>query len=231
MKRPTRHLTPSPPLAILLAVSAAFLGSCATTDEPRAIYVIEDSGDLAYGKGDYHDAVAEYAEVVDRRPGKLSARIELGKALLKTGDAELAREHLNAAYAINPKNDLVIELLATSMLETGDTRSLTAFLNEQANDNNDPNSWMRLGRFLSAASDDDEAKNALLEAARLDHGTSVRPQLELARFYRAVGDDENAVRRYRMAMFIEPQNGEADDALREMGYIPGPTFALEPDER
>ncbi|MEQ9616969.1 MAG: tetratricopeptide repeat protein [Phycisphaerales bacterium] len=209
----------------------AFVAACATTDEPRAIYIIEEAGDRAYEQGQYSLAASEFSEVVERRPGKLSARVALGKALLKTNQAELAREHLNAAYTIDSNNEEVIELLALSMLETGDTARLTGFLRDRADDRNDAESWMRLGRYLAAAGDDDEAERALLEAARLDNGFSVGPQLELAQFYQSIGNSAEATRRYRMALYVEPQNEMARAALRAMGHVPGPTFALEPDER
>jgi len=219
-------------LVRLLTVSClAMLASCASSEGPRAIYIIEDSGDLAFTQGRYSLAATEYSEVVERRPGKFSARVALGKALLRAGDAELAREHLNAASSIKPNDEGVIELLAESMLETGDTERLTTFLRDRANNRNDPQSWMRLGRYLASAGDDDEAERALHEAARLDNGFSVGPQIELARFYDSIGDTAGATRRYRMALYIDPQSTSAIDALRSMGHVPGPTFALEPDER
>jgi len=216
----------------LLTVSClALVAACASSENPRAIYIIEDAGDRAYAQGRYTLAASEYSEVVERRPGKLAARIALGKALLRSGNAELAREHLNAALSIKPDNEQVVELLAESMLRTGDTARLTSFLRERANDSNDPQSWMRLGRYLAHAGDDDEAERALLEAARLDNGFSVAPQLELAHFYDAIGDSANSTRRFRMALYIDPQNAIANEALRMLGHVPGPTFALEPDER
>ena len=43
--------------------------------------MIEASGDHAMYIGDYPTAVSEYSEVVQRRPGRWHARVELGKAL------------------------------------------------------------------------------------------------------------------------------------------------------
>lgn len=215
----------------MAACLASFAGCQSGEERTRAIYIIEESGDFAYERGDYGLAVREYEEVVERRPGKLSARIDLGKALLAAGEPEAALEHLSAARNIDPDNDRVIKLLAQAMLGAGETASMTALLRAEANDDNDPESWMRLGRFLNMAGDADEAERALLEAARLDAGMSVGPQLALARFYESIGDTEEAVRRYRMVLYVEPRNERAKAYLRSQGHIPGPTFALEPTER
>ncbi len=216
---------------LLACILLSALTACASNEQQRAIYIIEDSGDFAYEKGDYVTAVNEYREVVERRPGKLSARVNLAKAYLASGDADLAVEHFGAAYTIDPSNDEVVELFANAMLEKGDTEELTRFLRQEANSQNSVSSWMRLGKYLGLAGDDDEAERSLLEAARLDAGTSVQPQLELARFYQGVGDVAKATRRYRMALYVDPSNPFARGELRALGHIPGPTFALEPDER
>ena len=212
-------------------VLASVLGCAGSGERQRAIYILEESGDFAYASGDYDLAVTEYSEVVERRPGKRSARVELGRALIAAGQPDLAVEHLDAAYTIKPDDQEVIELLAQAMLESGNTERLTAFLRERTSDRDTTESWLRLGRYLRLAGDADEAERALLEAASLDGGQSLAPQLELARFYNSIGDSEKALRRYRMVLYVDPRNEIASDYLRSVGEVPGPTFALEPDER
>ena len=216
---------------LLACLLLSALAACASSEQTRAIYIIEESGDFAYEKGDYATAVREYREVVERRPGKLSARVNLGRAYLAMGESDLAVEHFAAANTIDPNDEGVIELFAHAMLEKGDTEELTRFLRLEANSQNSVSSWMRLGKYLGLAGDDDEAERALLEAARLDAGMTVGPQLELARFYQGVGDSAKTTRRYRMALYVEPGNAVASGELRALGHVPGPTFALEPDER
>ena len=69
-----------------------------------------------------------------------------------------------------------------------------------------------------------------MTAARLDGGQTVEPQIALADFYLAAGDEEKAIRRLRMALGIDAENEIAIDKLRSLGEIPGPSFALTPEE-
>jgi tetratricopeptide (TPR) repeat protein len=208
-------------------VLAAGLGAC---QEQRALHVVEDSGERAMWRGDYQTAAAEYGEVVDRRPGRWRARLELGKALLALDRPAEAREHLEVVYTIRPQDDEVLELLVTAMLESGDADAMAAELRQRAQDTGAVADWMRLGIFLQRAGDLDGAERALLTAARLDGGVSARPQMALAGLYREAGDDEDAIERLRMAHYVDPDNERILEAIRSYGEIPGPTFARRPAE-
>ncbi len=211
--------------ACLVVVAAA-----AGCEGPRALHVVEDSGERAAWRGDYQLAAEEYAEVVERRPGRWRARLELAKALLELDRPAEAREHLEVVYTIRPEDEEVLELLVTAMLESGDTEAMTAELRQRAEDTQSVADWMRLGLFLQRAGDLDGAERAYLTAARLDEGRSARVQMALAGLYREAGDDAEAIDRLRMAHWIDPDSERIREAIRSYGEIPGPTFSRRPAE-
>lgn len=90
---------------------------------------------------------------------------------------------------------------------------------------------MRLGRFSSRMGHPDEAKEAYMTAARLDAGQSFKVQKEIASFFETLGDKQNAVRRLRMAYWLNPSDPEVLAAIRRMGEIPGPSFGMPPAEQ
>ena len=213
--------------ASLLLVATLALAACSG---PRAIHMVESSGEHAYQFGDYEKAAHEYAEVVERRPGNWQARVNLAKALLKLNHPSAARENLEVAFAVKPENEEILNLLAEAMLASGDVGAMTVELRGRAQTSNTVGDWMRLGIFLQRAGDFDGAEQALLTAARLDGGVSVEPQMALASLYREAGDEKAALNRLRMALYLDPTNQKVQDAIRSYGQIPGPTYALVPDE-
>lgn len=215
-------------LILALSLSALTLGACA---QQRAVHRIEISGDRAADRGDYELSADEYREVIDRRPNRWDVRRKLAQSLLDLDRPAEAREQLEVAYTIRPTNPEVLDLLATAMLESGDVESMTRELRFAAEESGRAADWYRLGVFLSRAGDDDSAESALKTAARLDGGEDAVFQTALARFYESVGDDAQALERYRMALYLAPDDENIQNAVRAMGRIPGPTFGLVPKER
>lgn len=212
-------------LGVIIA-SSAFLG-CAGERSTRMAML---SGDRAMAQGRYEMAAEEYRYVLNRRPGTLQAQIKLGRALLQTGEPGLARNHLEAAYNLRPENDEIVGLLAESMLEEGDLQAMTDLLRDHSEQFPSVDAYLMTGRLMEMAGDLDRAERALKTAARVDGGQSVEPQLALAGFHQRLGNDDEALRRYRMALFVEPDNEIANQEIRAYGEIPGPTLALPPVE-
>jgi tetratricopeptide (TPR) repeat protein len=214
-----------------LIVLAFALLLCACQTQQRAVHVSESSGDRAAQLGNHRTAVEEYREVVDRRPGRWDVRVKLAESLLEVNEPELAREQLEVAYTARPTNAEILDLLATAMLRSGDVDAMARELRFKADESGNAADWFRLGVFLARAGDDDAAERALLTAARLDGGERVAFQKGLANFYRSVGDRAKALERWRMALYLAPEDEETINALRALGHVPGPTFALLPRER
>ncbi len=214
--------------AIVLALAALTLLGCAG---PRGLNVVRDSGDKAYRFQQYELARAEYEEVVSRDPADWEYRAKLGETLLLLGEPVAAREHLAVAHELRPRNQEILDDYSRAMLASEDFDTLHATLLNRARETQAPEDYVRLGLYDLRAGDADSAERALITAARLDEGLNPEPQLALATFYETVGDETQALRRLRMALFTDLENREAIDRLRALGKIPGPTYALPPLER
>lgn len=211
-------------------LAAGLLTACETPGQ-RNIIRVEQSGQYYYSIGDYETAAREYAEVVNRSPGLWRTRIELARSYMKAGKYPEAREQLEIVYTSKPNEPGVLDLLAESMVASGDVDSMAGELRRQAEQRQTVADWMRLGVFMHKAGDHDSAEAALLTAARLDQGRNLGPQLALANMYRDVGETAAALDRYRMALYLKPRDPAISQAIRDLGAVPGPTYALVPVER
>lgn len=217
-------------LAGLLAVLP--LAACQSGgSDSRAIHMVEASGARALAKGETELAEAEYAEVVRRNPTRWQARLQYGRALMANGKPHLAREHLEVAYTLRPKDQDVREALGTAMAQNRDYDGAVRLLKSLAEERKRPSDWIRLGNVAFEARDPDTAETAYLTAARADAGINQEPQMALYDFYTATGREEEAFNRLRMAFFTEPQNRVLQSKIRELGYEPNASFALRPTEQ
>lgn len=227
MPSPGRSL----PRAGLLTASLAllpFIGACSSQ---RALPMVHAAGNEAYQRGDYTQAVVEYKEYIDRKPYDAHVRHNLAKAYLAAGDPQLAREHATVCHDIDPENTEYSATLAEAMLKTNDLDGLFAFLRSEAAQRGRPADHILLGRYLAQVGTADEAEDAFLAAARIDRGQTVEPQWELANFYRTIGATDKETERLRVILWLRPTDPEATARLRELGKVPGPSFALPPPER
>ncbi|MDT7782735.1 MAG: hypothetical protein QOF58_1154, partial [Pseudonocardiales bacterium] len=85
---------------------------------PSAAEVLRKAASQLLAAGDPHTAAAHLQRAVDERPNDAALRAELGRALLRTGDAVKAHHHLKAAAAGLPDAELVAAAAsATAALE------------------------------------------------------------------------------------------------------------------
>lgn len=215
---------------LALTLAAALLVACNPPGQ-RSIIRVEQSGQYYYSIGDYDTAAKEFGEVVHRSPGLWQTRVDLAKSYMKAGKYPEAREQLEIVYTIRPNEPGVLDMLAESMVASGDVDSMAGELRRQAEQRQTVSDWMRLGVFMHKAGDHDSAESALLTAARLDKGRNLGPQLALANMYRDVGETAAALDRYRMALYLKPRDPAIQQSIRDLGAIPGPTYALVPVER
>jgi len=214
--------------AFVIALAAlTLLAGCS---DRRGLSVVRDSGDKAYRFQRYELARSEFEEVVDRDPADWEYRAKLGETLLLLGQPVAAREHLAVAHELRPKDEAILDDYARAMLASEAYEELHDVLLERARETQEVEDYLRLGLYDLRAGDADSAERALVTAAKLDAGQTPEPQLALATFYETVGDETQAVRRLRMALYTDIENREAIERLREKGHIPGPTYALPPIE-
>lgn len=205
----------------------AFVASCASE---RPVYVVIESGDEALASQDYALAATEYREAVSRRPGEIEGRRGLAEALLALGRPAEAREQAEMVYSTRPNDHQSIDLLARTMLRSGDTAGMETLVRGRANETGRAEDWLLLGELLAEAGDADAAEVAFITAAKVDQGQSLIYQRALGDFYLNLGDNAQALTRYRMALFIDAADEQTREAIRALGEIPGPTLGLTPLE-
>lgn len=215
-------------LAWVVAAGVVGLAGCANQ---RPIHEVRASAEEAYALGDYAQAKAEWVEVNERRPGWSDARFGLGMTELALGNNTDAIEQLWLAHGIAPERGDITDALAEAMLADGRNAELAKFLFAQTRQSGKVEDYMRLGLFSQRLGDADAAERALRIAAMVDRGFSVEPQLALANLYESIGDKPNALRRLSMAGYLQPQNPEIAQRIRNLGEVPGLTFHVEPEER
>jgi tetratricopeptide (TPR) repeat protein len=197
----------------------------------RASYNLVRDGDRAMERDQPELARAHYRAAIEQHPGNFEAREKLARVLLSLGEPEIAREHLEVVLTEEPDDEDVLDLMAVAASRSGDMGAIDQWIRPLAMRTNQAAAWARLGTALARIGDADAAEQALLQAAEADEGQTLRYQLLLADFYRQLGNEAAALQRYRMALFIDVMSDRARTAIREMGEIPGPSFAIRPAER
>lgn len=213
----------------MLPVLLSLLGVPGCADQ-RALSIVRRDADRLSQTKQYELAAADYQEVVDRDPNDWEYRVKLSDTLMRLGRESQAREQLAIVHGVRPDDEAITDKYIEAMFKSGDHARLMSFLQTRAEETKTVADYLRLGWYASQTGDADLAERALLTAARLDGGATVEPQLALADLYSAVGDRERALRRLRMALYIEPMNETVRSKIRSLGEIPGPSFALSPDE-
>lgn len=222
-------------LAIGLTLAAGLPLGIAGCDAPRVVKQsltltsLKGEGYEALAQGDFVEARRVWGEFVEMRPHSAEGRVGLAKAELGMGNASAAREHLRVARDLEPGNEEYLELLAEAMYQAGDRDALVELLEQETLVGSDPDDYYRLARYLRKMGLVDEAERTLLTAAAIYGDRSPTPHRELADFYRALGDQSAEVERLRMILSFNPEDRTATSRLRELGEIPGPSFAIEPN--
>lgn len=208
-------------------LAMALVTGCSTQ---RPLPTVKRDADRAFEIGNFEKAEADYGEYLARRPFNNEVRYKLGVSQIRTGNAKAAAANLREALDVEPLNDKIADAQADALLATGDKEALTAYVNRLASERGRVADYLRVARATQAIGHLDEAQTALVTAAKIDGGKSVDVQLAIAKFYTQIGDKARAARRLRMAYFLSPENAEVNAMIRAIGEIPGPTFALVPEE-
>lgn len=225
-------MNPIPVRALLFCIPVLLtaVGGCNSGGQ-RALPMVQESAQRALAREDYQLAATEYREVVMRKPGYWQERFAYAKALLGAGKPAAAREQMEIVYTSKPNRFDVLDMLAKTMLASGDVESMARVMKDEAYSRGGARDWLRYGWFMAQAGDADEAERALKRSAEIDRGQNAGPQMALAELYRAAGDQSRAIERLRMAQYCEPKNEEVASALEALGQDPNPRLALVPSER
>lgn len=218
---------PSVMFVLVSGLSASVLVGCGGV---RPLHVIHDHALQEFKAGNYSVAAADYEEFLERKPDEVKVRYELGRTYLAMNEPVKARQQLAVAYDIDPSDEGVINARAEAHFKAKEYTQLSEFLRRISSERGAVRDFIRLGDYAGKMGNADEAALALKNAAVLDEGRTVEPQIALADFYKVHNDRTNQIRRLRMALFVEPKNKAVMSRLLEMGEIPGPSLALRPEE-
>lgn len=211
---------------VALVCSALVFGGC---QAQRNLDLVREMGDRNYALENYPAALSDYQEYITRKPDGVDVRYSMAMTEMKLGEPQKAREQFYQCLAVHPDNQKYAAGLADALLACNEREELITFLTREARDRGRPGDYERLGHYQFLLGNVDEAKLALITAAKLEGVKSIKPQMELANLYRSLGDRENELKRLRMALYIEPKNQDIQKRIRELGEIPGPTYTLRPE--
>jgi len=208
------------PATIIATATLLFITSCG---RPGTTALME-KGDFARWQGRWTDAASCYSDITAMYPGDWAAHYHLGQCLLELGDPRGAAASLEIANAVVPGNTRVSDLLAECLLASGNENKLFTFLEQQAAELQTVRAWTNFAEYSMAISDPDTATTAINTAITLDDGSTVHPYVVAAGFAEQLGDDPLAIRRWKEAWSVDPNNVQVADALRSHGVVPGPTM-------
>ncbi len=218
------HRTRSFVLGSLLLLT---LAGCGGT---RPLHDIQRDGDHFYRTKRWDLAVENYSEYLQRAPDNNVVRMKLGESQMNAGDPRAAIESLKIALDVDPLNDRIADGTAEALYQAGEREALTTFVQRIASERGRVKDYLRIADYMNRVGHADEAQTALVTASKISQGNNFDVQWTLVKFYKNRGDADRTIERLRMAYFLQPENAEVLAAIREMGEIPGPSFALAPRE-
>lgn len=227
MRRHTATLLTALALITTASVTIGTLGGCTSR---RPLPTVRNDADHAYKTRQWSKAETDYQEYLNRKPESNDVRFLLAQSQLEQGKTREANWNFGIALDVDPLNDSILDRSAESLYQSGNREALTAFLLRAASERGRVSDYMRLGKYMQQIGHPDEAVQAYMTAAKIDEGKTAAVQLALADLYKDLGDRPQAIRRLRMAYFLSSEDPKILQRIRDLGEIPGPTFALAPAE-
>lgn len=213
---------------LALALLVMFSVGCETTNPE-----LRHRGNAAYLSGNYERSLEFYGQAVRQRPTDVEAQYGLGRAHLaldQPRDALLALEEAWALAGDDPnRTPDILDGLAEALYQLDRHERLHAFLDRTASQYGGTRDYIRQGDYLVRMGDMDAAEAAYRRAARFAADGNAEPFLALAEFYENVNDVSKAVQALRWGYYVDPNDAEVAQRLRDHGLVPGPTVAEEPD--
>lgn len=210
-------------VAVLLAA-----GGC------QSASYLRQRGVEAFEVGRYERAGKLLTTAAEKDPSNWYTHYYLGMAHLELSRPLEAQLELEMAEGVRPNNSVmpqILDGLAESIYQQGDSAALYALLTRACKDRGTTYDFLRQAKYLALIGDADSARSALRKATHFAPVDDVTPYLATADFYELIGDGPNAVMALRRALSIEPDSTNIKNRLRGHGVIPGPTIELAPEPR
>lgn len=209
---------------------AAALGLLAGCSGQRPLHMVKADAQRHAQYARYEQAQADYEYYLERRPDAVEVRAELARVYLALNQPGKAMQQMQIATDVMPLNDEFLDLQAEAIYQAGDRDALISTLSRLASERQRPIDYLRLGTYQARLGNADEAEHALLLAARMDGGRSLRYQKALADFYGELGDSQRQLGRLRNCLYLAPEDAVLHAEIRGLGEVPGPAFARPPVE-
>ena len=203
------------------------LGACDTT--PVTENALRDRAHRAMWQGRWVDAEALYGELVADAPQDWRIQYGYGRSAMHVGDYSEARQALEIAHTLRPKDTQIALDLAEVMYLQGAKDALFQFLHDRAEAQKTAEAYLLLAEYALMFDDPDSALEFITQAMVVDDASSVDPYLTAATLSEQIGDLDGAMRYLRIGWQIDPQHEVIDERLRAYGVVPGPTLAMPSD--
>jgi len=181
-------------------------------------------GNYAMWQERWADAATNYEKAAMQHPGEWEAQYKLGQCYLEMGDPLQACHALSIAESIQPENTEIADLLATALMECDNRDGLYTFLQTRATKVQTSRAWTKFAEYSMAMDDPDTAVQAINTAIVLNTSSNAYPYIVAATFAERLGDNTLAVKHWKDAWSIDPNNERVSNALRSHGEVPGPTM-------
>lgn len=220
-------------IVVVLMMSALVgISGCTPAKKVKNTLALNDlhiNAAVAEDRGDWEKAYELWSEYVDRRPQSALAEYRLGQVEMRLGLYNQAVTHLRVAHDLEPGNIEYLEALADALVVTDQSEQLMTLLRQTAEEGPDGSGYLRTAQYAQEAGLMDEARDALSLAIVSARGESAEPYLAMAAFAKSIGDADNEVHNLRQALWFDRTNTAVNARLSELGMIPGPSLALEPE--
>ncbi len=215
--------------AMLTSMSFAGCSNLKKGLQREPVGSVRARGNEAYSRGDLEAALRAFEEIAQRHPESAQARYDIGRTLMAMEDPIGASEEFMIAHRRQPWVGQFTDGLAESLFVADRKDVLFELLRREATQNQIARDYLRLGRFAARDGAMEEAIEAFETAAALDGPKVADAHVELADLYRNLGQQSMEVQELRHILYAEPGNPDAHARLRELNEVPGPSFAIEPD--
>lgn len=131
---------------------------------PGSTEVIGKLGTISLANRDYDKAVEYFEEALKKDPDNVDFTFDIAQAYYKQGRIDKAEEYYRKTFALNKKHPNAERRIAVIMWEKGEKEEALKMLKEAASLHEpdvDPPTYNRLGEFLLAMKQDQEAKTYL----------------------------------------------------------------------
>jgi tetratricopeptide (TPR) repeat protein len=212
----------------LVGLTGLVLGGCVSGD--RSLAQLKADGNALYAQGHYDAALSKYDAYLVRKPDSVEVRQKIAQTLRRLERPADAQVYMRTVYDVDPTRLEHAVNLAGARVEAGDIGGGLDFLRRYLNDHPTAQGYYQLAELAAAAGLPDDALRAYKVAEKLDGVTDAEPHRRLARFYQDHDLMEEATRQWRMVLWFDDADAEAGAALRALGHVPGPSFAVHPGD-